>query len=246
MYNLCIILIFFPLKEKKICVKHLNNYHQSEIISITTKSDYKPKTRMESYVCKDEICSEIYGPRWGDHFDLWCKHCTEKARIGFEKKRKKKQLKKMTPRQLCPECGVSVKDLKSHIERWHYGDKQICMHCGKDLRNKGSLKTHIEKVHEKLPCELCGFLVAKSAMSRHVQSKHTPNSQKKHKCNICGKGFVAKEQLKDHKHIHTGEKPYKCKYCSMCFASKGTHGMHQRTHLGHKRKNSKKKRSSES
>ena len=77
-------------------------------------------------------------------------------------------------------------------------------------------------------------------MKRHFQSKHTPNDQKKFKCDVCGKGFHLPNRLKDHKHIHTGEKPYKCKFCSACFASQGTHGMHQRSHLGHRRNYGKK------
>ena len=119
------------------------------------------------------------------------------------------------------------------------------MHCKKDLNSKESLRGHIVKVHEKLPCELCGYLSAKSRMNRHFESKHTPNDQKKYKCDVCGKGFVANEYLKDHANVHTGEKPYKCIYCSMSFASKGTHAMHQRTHLGHRRKYSKTKQSIE-
>ena len=230
--------------EKEIILRHLNNYHQNEIISTITKPDYRPKTQMESYVCKDEACNDIYGPRWGRHFDLWCKQCTDMARLSILKRKKNKQpqKQKQKPHQLCPECGLSVQDLKHHLKRRH-GEKQICMYWKKDLNSKESLKGHIEKVHEKLPCELCGYLSAKSRMNRHFESKHTPNDQKKYQCVVCGKGFVAKEHLKDHANIHTGEKPYKCIYCSMSFASKGTHGMHQRTHLGHRRKYSKTKQS---
>ena len=73
-----------------------------------------------------------------------------------------------------------------------------------------------------------------------MQTKHTPDDQKKYKCDICGKGFYQKMDFQDHKNTHTGEKPYKCKYCSASFASQGTHAMHQRTHLGHRRDYSKK------
>ena len=66
-----------------------------------------------------------------------------------------------------------------------------------------------------------------------------PNTllMKKHKCEVCGKGFSESDRLKDHNNIHTGEKPYLCQFCSACFASKGTHAMHERSHLGRGRKN---------
>lgn len=129
-----------------------------------------------------------------------------------------------------------------HLSIKHFGEKQICSHCNKELPCLSSLKDHIKKVHEKVPCPECGEMFANILMKRHIQSKHTPNDLKKYKCEVCGKGFAAKGNFEDHKNIHTGEKPYKCKYCMACFASKGTHAMHERKHLGYSRDYSKKKK----
>ena len=76
-------------------------------------------------------------------------------------------------------------------------------------------------------------------MKRHIAAKHTSIYNQKFKCDVCGKGFLTNDWLKDHKNVHTGEKPYKCQYCTSCFASKGTHAMHERSHLGHRRSNPK-------
>ena len=104
------------------------------------------------------------------------------------------------------------------------------------------LKEHIRLVHEKIPCIECGKLVGPGRLMKdHIASVHTPNDQKKYKCEVCGKGFSTARNLNDHINIHTGEKPYKCKFCSACFASKGNHGSHIRSHLGTNRRDSSKK-----
>ena len=95
---------------------------------------------------------------------------------------------------------------------------------------------HIMNQHEKTPCSLCGEMVSKAAMSRHIEFKHTEQQNRKYKCSFCGKGFAQSQALKDHINTHTGEKPYMCKFCGAAFANMGSHRMHERTvHLGHKR-----------
>ena len=147
-------------------------------------------------------------------------------------------------RELCQECGknVHVQYLRDHILRLHTDETVKCPICEKMLKNPRVLKAHNKTVHdEKVPCVHCGKLYGVAArMSVHIQAQHTPNNEKKHKCEVCGKGFAGKERLRDHNHIHTGEKPYLCQFCSACFASKGTHAMHERIHLGCGRKNTKK------
>ena len=142
--------------------------------------------------------------------------------------------------ELCQECGKNFQNLKNHILCVHTIENVKCTKCEKAFRNPMLLKAHTDNVHEKIPCADCGKLIGAPKMWSHIQSQHTPNEDKKHKCEVCGKGFCEKERLKDHKNIHTGEKPYKCKFCSDCFASRGTHAMHERGHLGCGRKHTKK------
>ena len=89
------------------------------------------------------------------------------------------------------------------------------------MKKSYRLKGHFKTVHEKVPCVHFGELIPVSVMSEHIRAHHTSNDDKRHKCDVCGKGFNDMCPFKDHKNIHTGEKPYKCKYCSAYFASCG-------------------------
>ena len=102
--------------------------------------------------------------------------------------------------------------------------------------NNFSVFSHIKKQHDKVPCTICGEMIGKYIMNRHIEYKHKDSSSRKHKCSFCGKGFVSGKELKDHINTHTGAKPYMCNFCGAAFASHGTWRMHERTvHLGHKR-----------
>ena len=152
-----------------------------------------------------------------------------------EKKLKQKESGITKEKEICPECGAKVTNVKQHIKFKHEIDKQKCPQCDKEYKNVLHLQNHM-KFHEKVPCPYCGKPYALSKLNLHIESQHTSNEDKRFKCDVCGKGFNASQPLKDHINIHTGEKPYKCKYCSATFASRGNHGMHERSHLGHRRK----------
>ena len=221
--------------ERRKLFRHFNVSHHSEIKSI---ADFNTESRpIQVYDCKKKACRKLYGNKRKNE---WCIQCIELSQLPKPRKPPKNP-PKPHENQLCPECGLSVFNLKRHLSNKHFGEKQICSQCSKELPSLPSLKEHIKKVHEKVPCVECGKLISTGLMKRHIASKHTPNDLKKFKCDVCGKGFAARANFEDHKNIHTGAKPFKCKYCTACFASKGTHAMHERKHLGHRRDYSKKK-----
>ncbi|XP_030608717.1 zinc finger and SCAN domain-containing protein 2-like [Archocentrus centrarchus] len=62
----------------------------------------------------------------------------------------------------------------------------------------------------------------------------TDTGQKSFKCDICGKTFKKRSQIKEHYRIHTGEKPHSCKICEKCFAHRSNLLRHMRIHTKEK------------
>ena len=222
---------------------HLNAKHYSEIKKDKSKDQTSEQTEVKKDCGESEkkMCKKLYGSK---RRELWCLECKNIRIKEYKKAWKPPPGHKKKPRefQICIECGKSVKDMISHVNFNHNKVKQICVHCGKEQQSLLSLKQHIKLVHEKIPCVECGKLIGQGrAMKAHIASAHTPNDQKKYKCEICIKGFSRPQDLKDHINIHTGEKPYKCKFCSACFASVGNHAAHIRSHLGTNRRDGSKK-----
>ena len=220
-------------------IRHIKENHISEMMTSNSNSN----TNFSKIIdCGNLSCKKVYGSI-KQRKKFWCEQCTAIFKVSSASKKRmsnKSQKKRIKIKELCPECGKSVSDLKNHLNVVHYVEKQTCSQCGKVLQSLIALKAHIKEIHEKVPCAECGKLYGSSTMTRHIHSAHTPNDQKKFKCEVCDKGFSESHRLKDHMNIHTGEKPYKCKYCANCFANRGNQRMHERGHEGYRRNYSKK------
>ncbi|XP_067636607.1 zinc finger protein 665-like [Eurosta solidaginis] len=79
-------------------------------------------------------------------------------------------------------------------------------------------------------CDICG----KHFKTKWDLKQHKliHSDEKPHKCDFCEKRFSRAEYLRQHMRTHTGEKPYKCKYCDRCFTAKNILNRHFRVHLG--------------
>lgn len=83
-------------------------------------------------------------------------------------------------------------------------------------------------------------VVAESTLVGHSNSPESSHGslsghsqlEKRHICEICGKGFPYLSILESHKRCHTGEKPFNCHFCDKKFAQKATLQVHERTHTG--------------
>ncbi|KAG5896124.1 hypothetical protein JTB14_006911 [Gonioctena quinquepunctata] len=127
----------------------------------------------------------------------------------------------------CPTCGKGFNDsviFKEHNNE-HLGIKPfICVVCNKDfvysrymlIHQTRYHTVHIEGTLHKTQCSICMKVFSKVAtLLKHITTKHTSGSmdkpEKRHLCDMCGKGFATSDKLKIHYRIHTGDKPFACR-----------------------------------
>ncbi|XP_014185570.1 zinc finger protein 550 isoform X1 [Haplochromis burtoni] len=67
-----------------------------------------------------------------------------------------------------------------------------------------------------------------------ARQKNSDAGKKTLKCDVCGRAFKKKCQVKEHRKIHTGEKPHSCKICQRSFTQKSTMLRHMIIHTKEK------------
>ena len=75
----------------------------------------------------------------------------------------------------------------------------------------------------KTLCKICGKLVTKKNILRHVQSHGHTNFT----CNICSKSFSTRDSLNQHTKTHWQPEELKCSLCSSSFFSRSSLRKHR-------------------
>ena len=107
--------------------------------------------------------------------------------------------------------------LDLHIKRHEATNAFVCNECGKQFKQKCSLKDHL-RFHiedQQLVCDKCpSKFISKRNLKTHVASEHDVNDSKDaFKCEICEKTFYSSRGLRDHKIYHTDTEITICNFC---------------------------------
>ncbi len=82
------------------------------------------------------------------------------------------------------------------------------------------LKTK-EYVSVAFHCSRCNRVFTnRTALQKHIFSKHEDSSSKPQKCHLCPKAFISKSSLLRHLKAHQGIYTYTCAYCDKGFSTK--------------------------
>ena len=110
--------------------------------------------------------------------------------------------------------------LKYHRKIEHQVFKlTVCNICGRSARriNEHMAKYHVKE--KKIQCDKCDYRCrVKSQLTTHMKI-HIDPEDRKFKCEICFKGFIYQNKLKEHILTHANIKTSKCEYCNQVFSN---------------------------
>jgi KRAB domain-containing zinc finger protein len=173
------------------------------------------------------------------------------------------------------ECQVSVKDIKHQFVNSQPQlfdevplngqiicmTKKTCKFCEKEFSEKTKLHRHIKKAHplefDLLECEICNQkFFKKQSLNVHIKMKHPDGQLNYFECDVDGKVFRNKSEMKQHmevhrsfekclicykmlkpssmadhlKDVHATGRQFMCKMCSKSFKSAQSLKIHEKTH----------------
>ena len=125
----------------------------------------------------------------------------------------------------CDQCSmtfIAAWMLKQHMRLDHAEGGEAaypCSSCGRIMKTKQSLNNHekynctaseVARTANKVECDICGQSVSRNSLLDHKRNWHAQKighvPQKNFACETCGKAFVSKSKLVEHRSTHN-DKP---------------------------------------
>jgi len=181
------------------------------------------------YTCTVEGCPEVAaGKSWQN-------------KTSFESHVAKKHDSISIKKFECEDCDqkfISKTLLTKHRWSEHVDSSRkkayTCSLCGRVLNKRQSLIAH-ERSHtgeRPFKCEYCERrFITKQSLSRHIMNKHAAESGLPvpvHVCELCGKEFKSKKNLKEHRYYHAEntDNRQQCEICHKVLKQKNSYMKH--------------------
>ena len=147
---------------------------------------------------------------------LYCNICPHRCSAKFSNKIYRSMQTKDGTR-----IPVGQQSMREHLKEHDVVPQ--CDLCGKSLKHRQALKSHIEYVHMKdkhHTCNQCGRMFQlENRMREHIITYHTVQTNLNFNCQKCDKIYETKHQLKNHQSFHR-PKSYTCEVCALTFRDK--------------------------
>jgi len=143
----------------------------------------------------------------------------------------------------CEHCGKIYHgkySLRQHLKRDHDNGEEggggsttfTCLECEAQLPRLRLLDEHMVQAHGGAACEVCGRRYKTRHELKRHQLKHT--SERNVPCPHpgCGKRFFTVRHMRNHGKVHTEQKNFVCESCGYSCRNKETLRVHIRSHTG--------------
>ncbi|XP_051885282.1 zinc finger protein 408 [Pristis pectinata] len=154
--------------------------------------------------------------------DVQKKNMRRKKKLRYNQKRNNEGI------EVCCEQNTETKPAEDCGEAKSGGDLPMCHMKGEGQKPPVENGDHVRaKENSTAKSKLEGS----KKFCRRDSSQIDP-SERRYRCDDCGKGFIQLCHLKKHRFTHTGYKPYMCNECGKRYSSEESFKAHQMLHRG--------------
>ncbi|XP_041054072.1 zinc finger protein 408 isoform X1 [Carcharodon carcharias] len=159
---------------------------------------------------------------------------TLKQQVPKQDRRKKAMLgdnqeKSKEANEKCCDQNTEAKSLENHETKKKPGDDLTTPDKKVDGQKPPAENgEHMRAIGKRKPKTKSG---GRRKFCRRDSSQIDP-SERRYRCDDCGKGFIQLCHLKKHRFTHTGHKPYLCNECGKSYSSEESFRAHQMLHRG--------------